>query len=1233
MNKSAIKNFAMWAREKLIADIIYKAGLYGVTENGAPDPLPASTADLKLFDIGTSQPAKVSGEAIGQRQKLIAAIRLKRGDFKTAFHQVMEEVAYTWFNRLIALRFMEVNDYLPSRVRVLSSENPNKAEPDFVTTPFETDLEFTDDQRREVLRMKEENRLNDLFRMLFIMQCNKLHEILPRLFEPTDDYTELLLNLSFTDKDGVVWRLTHDIPEQDFNVGQDGQIEIIGWLYQHYNTELKNQVFANLKKNIKISKEDIPAATQLFTPEWIVRYMVENSLGRIWVEGHPDFDRSGWRYYLEEAEQTPEVQAQLDALRESRKSLRPEEIKCIDPCAGSGHVLDYMFDVLLQIYESQGYNRRDAASLILKNNLYGLDIDERAAQLAYFSVMMKARGVDRKFFTRGVQPHVYDVPETYGELAKPSRKFDMGIQLYNAFRDGKEVGSLLDVGLSESELNQLKLQMDEMERTGDATDLAAAYAVRPLWEIAMMLTQKYHIVATNPPYMGSSNMNNYLSKFVKDNYSDSKSDLFAVFIECCRAMTLENGYQAMITQHAWMFLSSFEKLRLKLGQMDTVNMAHLGARAFEEIGGEVVQTTAFVLQKRHITGYIGTYCRLIEPTSQQGKENMFLSGNNRFIAQQDNFAKIPGAPIAYWLSDAFFINFSSSSVGDVFFPKFGMSTGDGERFIRNWFEVSYSDICHNLTCEEDAKRIALKWVPVDKGGTYRKWYGNRLNVVWWENNGCEIKKHPKSAVRNPQYFFRRHVSWTLVSTGHFSSRYFENGFALDTASNCLYSVNDEFEYVLGLLNSVVADEYLSVLNPTMNFSCGIISLVPFIEKQKTEIMGIVSRNVEISCADWNSFETSWDFQTHPLIRWRDKLRGVMQDGMNVLGPLSEGVVPPVLLALCYEGWKAECDDRFNRLKANEEELNRIFIDIYGLRDELTPEVQDRDVTVRRVDLGRDIRSLISYAVGCMFGRYALNVPGLVFAGGSFDDVYGSEEATLADHNGDTIVTHDGDAIALRIPYGVVKRDGREIPLSFRPDADNCILITDEPYFEDDIVGRFVDFIRVVYGAETLEENLAFIAKALDGKGNTSREVIRQYFLNDFYKDHLKIYQKRPIYWLFDSGKQNGFKALVYMHRWNADTAGNVRVEYLHRLQRVYEKEIARMKQVMESGSAREATAAAKRLDRLTKQLKETREYDTRIAHAALSRVTIDLDDGVKVNYEKVQQGPDGKSLNLLAKIK
>lgn len=1181
MNKTAIKNFAVWARNKLIADITYKAGLIGVSEKGIAQPLPQSSKDLQFFDIGTKDYAQVAGADIEQRNALVRAIQEKErtSDYKTAFKAVIEEVAYTWFNRLIAIRFMEVNEYLPSRIRVLSSENPAKNEPDFVTTPFDTDMEFTMAEQDKIMQLKDENKLDELFRMLFIKQCNKLHEILPELFEETNHYTEMLLNISFTDNDGIVYHLVHDISEDDFNVAKEGQVEIIGWMYQYYNIEPKDETFALLKKNVKITKERIPAATQLFTPDWIVRYMVENSLGRLWVEGHPnDSLKENWNYYLEEAEQEASVQAQLEQIRAEYRNLNPEDIKVIDPCMGSGHILVYCFDVLMQIYESQGYTQRDAAQSILENNLFGLDIDRRAAQLAYFAVMMKARQYDRRIFNREVKPHVYTIEESnginrsqlkyFGADLSPIEKNKAKLQineLLDTMVDAKEYGSILNVENYDWELLQHFAESiddaGQMSLDTIGIDQTQAQLIASI-EIAHVMAQKYETVVTNPPYMGASGMSARLSQYVKDNYPDSKSDLFAVFIERCGQMTAKNCYQAMITQHAWMFLSSFEKLRTKMLMTDTVNMAHLGARAFEEIGGEVVQTTSFVLRKSHID-YKGTYCRLIEPTSQQGKEDMFLAGDNRYTAQQSNFSKIPGAPIAYWLSDSTISAFGTSKLHNHYEARNGITTGQNDLFIRNWFEVGINPD---------------KWFKCNKGGAFRRWYGNQEYVIDWENDGWRLKNFKddkgkqRSTLRSIEYNFQQAITMSRIGSGMSSFRWLPEGFITEGASNNIYfsEADKEVFNLIAFLNSKPCEFILKLYNPTINVMPDDLRNLPLAYRsQMMDLSDNVKKCIDLCRIDWDSFETSWDFKKHPLVRCGS-------------------------IATAYEEWSKESDDRFNQLKANEEEMNRIFIDIYGLQDELTPEVEDKDVTVSKADLGRDIRSLLSYAVGCMFGRYSLDEPGLVYAGGEWNSRKYS---------------------------------------TFIPDKDNCIPITDEAYFEDDIVGQFVGWMKKAFGEENLEANLDFIAKALGNKGATSREVIRNYFLNNFMKDHIKIYQKRPIYWLFDSGKQNGFKALVYMHRWNADTVGNLRVEYLHKMQHTYEREIIRMQETIDNSSvSREVSKATKRKDKLQKQLKETKDYDAKLAHIALSRIDIDLDDGVKVNYEKVQTGRDGKKMQILAKI-
>ena len=1234
MNKTAIKNFAIWARNKLIADIQYRAGLMGITAEGIKNALPQSTPNMEFYDIGTAEPYSITGEAIQQRKKLVEILRQKEkdSDYATAYKYILEEVAYTWFNRLIAIRFMEVNDYLPSHIRVLSSET-GKVEPDLVTTPFDTELDFTPAEEENILRLKTDNALDELFRLLFIKQCNALNEILPALFEKTNDYTELLLNLSVVDQDGVVYHLIHDIDENDFNIEKGGQVEIIGWLYQYYNTEPKNAAFA---KNGKITKDEIPAVTQLFTPDWIVRYMVQNSLGRLFIDKRKNegvfadgrgldemtwdeaeekritaekhlAEQMEWKYYLPEAAQTKEVREQLDKIQQQSEYKDVRDIKVIDPCMGSGHILVYAFDVLMQMYEDAGYNQRDAAKSILENNLYGLDIDDRAYQLAYFAVMMKARQYNRRILNGETTCQVYAIQES-NNINRTHLKYlgagmdDLEVNtarvqvegLLDTLRDAKEYGSILKVESYNWELLRRFVSAADAgdQVTLDSAGLEVTVAqLLTLIDIAETIAQKYDVVVTNPPYMAISNGDARLNEYVKKNYPDSKADLFAVFIECCSAMTEQNRYQAMITQHSWMFLSSFEKLRKKLLRKDTINMAHLGPRAFEEIGGEVVQTTSFVMRKSHVAEYKGTYCRLIDPPTQRGKEDMFLAGKNRYTAQQSNFSKIPGSPVAYWVSDLSFQCFAAGLLFSYAETKQGFKTGDNERFLRLWYECSVDKESFSGDKEK-------KWFPCTKGGEFRRWYGNFEYIVDWENDGYKIKNFfdsngkLRSRPQNLQINFTKQLTWSSISSGNISFRQVADYFMYESKGPVLTPKID-FDLMLAYLNTKVYQYFISVVAPTLDYSEGAVLRVPYVELRNDQInqqiMGNVGECVNLSRYDWDSFETSWDFQKHPLVPLAHERQEQESSQFR-----SSRIEKFGSIAWHYDKWAQECEGRFNQLKANEEELNRIFIDIYGLQDELTPEVEDKDVTVRKADLQRDIKSLLSYAVGCMFGRYSLDSEGLAYAGGDWDE---SKYKT------------------------------------FLPDVDGIIPITDEEYLGDDIVTRLCSWLKIVYGEDTLEENVDFIAKALGGRGSSSREIIRTYFLKDFFKDHCKIYQKRPIYWLFDSGKQNGFKALIYLHRYTPDTIGNLRVDYLHKMQRVYESEIGRMQDMIDhSTNAREVAAATKRKEKLQKQLKECREYDEMIGHLALSRIELDLDDGVKVNYEKIQTASDGKKYSVLAKI-
>ena len=1171
MNKNAIKKFATEARLELISRVSQRALKYGISDKEVGNPNDDSVGGHLL-----------SSTEKKQRAALIAQIKEK------GYEQVMEEVAYTWFNRFSALRFMEVNGYLPSHVRVFTDEE-NNFKPQIISEAIHLELDGLDMEK--VYAYKEANDNDELYKYLLITQCNALNSVLPGMFQKIADYTELLFPDNLLREGSVIQQMIELIPEDDWK----DAVQIIGWLYQYYNSEKKDDVFAALKKNVKITKENIPAATQLFTPDWIVRYMVENSLGRLWLEGHPDVkeqllpteeeqsayvagnrdpEDTKWHYYLEEAEQEPEVQAQLAEIRKEYAALTPDQLKVIDPCSGSGHILAYMFDVLMKIYESYGYTTREAVASIVENNLYGLDIDDRAAQLAYFAVMMKARQYDRRFFSRGIQPHVYAIAESNhvdsfaleyfcnGD-AKLKKAMDT---IISELHDAKEYGSILTV--TPQDWSALYDRFAEITEDINMSRETALRELLPLVQVAEALVQKYDVVVTNPPYMGSSGMSAKLSDYVKKNYPDSKSDLFAVFIEKCGQIAKRNGYQAMITQHSWMFLSSFEKLRTKLLSVDIVNMAHLGARAFEEIGGEVVQTTSFVFRKSHITDYKGEYCRLIEPTSQQGKEDMFLSCENRYTADQSNFLKIPGSPVAYWVSEAVLECYNNELLSKVAFSDGQILTGDNDKYLRQLWEVNARDI------------ESKKWALHAKGGEFRRWYGNIDTVVKFDPITIQHYKRDRIA-RFPkdEILFRRGITWTLVSMNPlFGVRELGENLTFNKAAATIL-FNDEtiIDYILGFLNSKVSQALLRIINPTMNNNIKDILNMPFINNAIFSpcVECLVQHNISISKQDWDSFETSWDFVTHPFITYRSGA-GFADIPMNKW---------QYRIADAYHTWESNATAQFDLLKKNEEELNRIFIDIYGLQDELTPEVEDKDVTVRKADLGRDIRSFISYAVGCMFGRYSLDVDGLVYAGGEWDN---SKYA------------------------------------SFAADKDNIIPISDDEYFEDDIVGRFVKFVEIVYGKDTLDENLKFIADALGGKGQP-KDVIRNYFLNDFYSDHCKIYQKRPIYWLFDSGKKNGFKALIYMHRYQPDTIARIRTDYVHEQQARYRTAIADLETRIANASTGERVKLNKQLKTLNDQATEIHEYEEKIHHLADQMISIDLDDGVKVNYAKFQ--------DVLAKIK
>lgn len=1194
MNKTAIRKFAEWARETLIDDIKYKAGTIGITANGIAEKLPQSTSDTYFYDVGTKDYTKISGIEIKQRDALVKAIQTKERSYRSyqeAFENVIEEVAYTWFNRLIAIRFMEVNDYLPSGVRVLSSENKAKKEPDLVTTPFDTDLEFTSYEQDRIIQLKDDNKLDELFRMLFIKQCNKLHDILPELFEKTDDYSELLLTISFTDPEGIIHHLINDIEDVDFRINDemytddgkikaDGQVEIIGWLYQYYISKKHDEIVNIYKGTVK--KADIPAATQLFTTDWVVRYMVDNSLGRYWIERNPQSKLAEKLEFF--------VTPKNGELQYVDEKISPTDLTFFDPCMGSGHILVYAFDVLMEIYREVGYSDRDAAVSIVENNLFGMDIDKRAYQLAYFAVMMKARSYNRRAVTKGIYNNLAVVEESNSVdkficngLTTDSEQNKIGEYLVEAYKDAQEIGTLQTI--EKKDYNGFVTYLNNIDNSAGQIDLFSTAWLNDtlpqmvqLAKQAEIMSNKYAVVCTNPPYMNK--LEGQLKKFVVDNYKAYSGDLFSVFIyrnfDYCKI----DGYSAFMTPFVWLFIKTYEALRKYIIDTKAITtLVQMEYSAFEEA---TVPICSFVLKNGRATEKALCF-RLsdFKGGMEVQKQKVLEAIENKkcgyfYEAGQNDFRRIPGSPLAYWATEAITEVFQNSKLlTEIANPRQGLITGDVNRFVRKWYECSLTNL--NLSAKiSDPQRIG-KWFPYCNGGAYRKWYGNNDDVVNWLNDGVEVKGFvddkgkQRSRPQNQQYYYREGGTWSAISSSSFSVRYFPEGFLFSNAGMAIYAEHNQLLYLIGFLNSKLSQTYLGLFNEGLNYNQGDIAKLPIVKSEiEDKVCKKVMETVEISKAEWDSFETSWDFQKHPLISYAvDKV------------------------STSFAMWSKECAERFNQLKANEEELNRIFIDIYRLQDELTPEVEDKDVTVRQADLQRDIKSLISYAVGCMFGRYSLDEDGLAYAGGEWNDS---------------------------------KYD------TFIPDEDNCIPITDEEYFEDDIVGLFCAWLKKVYGEDTLEENLDFIANVLGNKGKTSREIIRNYFLTDFIKDHIKTYQKRPIYWLFDSGKQNGFKALVYMHRWNADTIGNVRVEYLHRIQRVYEKEIIRMQEIIDnSHDNKEISNATKRKEKLQKQIKETKDYDAKIAHLALSRIDIDLDDGVKVNYEKVQAA-DGKKMQILAKI-
>ena len=1205
MDKKAIKNFAVSARRKLIDEVTTKAKRLGISESGVEK---VKQIDSKLQEIESSG-LRVQGKEIAQRNQLVTELnrRATVSSHPEAFQELIEEVAYTWFNRVIAIRFMEVNDYLPDTYRVLSSETSGKIEPDLITDIYDSDIyeELSSNEQQQVQAWKSDNSaeaMDRLYQLVFIKICNQLNDYLPELFEKVEDYTELLFTASYIKNDGVIADLL-SVSEADFNVQDGGQVEIIGWLYQYYNSEPHDQV-VNIYKGI-VKKQDIPAATQLFTTDWVVRYMVDNSLGKYWLDHYPD---SGLRSSLEYLIPDKNISEREDTV----SKLKPEDIKVIDNAMGSGHILVYAFDVLMEIYRTLGYSERDAARAIIEHNIYGLEIDKRAYQLAYFAIMMKGRQYDRLFLKKEITPNLREfidspvVTEEYQNRITELNNDTDNEQwneykelIFDQFSNGKELGSIIK--LTDKEIHPIsKEYLDKvrnyLSKFDQFTNMDILYGIKDIQDkyvhildLAEMMIEKYTAVVTNPPYLNK--MDKKLKKYVNDNYSDVKKDLFSVFIQLNSKMLIDDGYASFMTPFVWMFISSYEKLRsFLINERNISSLIQMEYSAFEEA---TVPICTFTIKNSN--EQIGNYIKLSEFTGGMEVQRvktleaikMYDTCDYFYSSRQDNFKKILGMPIAYWASKNVIKDFLNGKlINEIADAKVGLQTGDNDKFLRYWFEVDFRKINFNAKSNEDAYKSKKKWFPTTKGGSFRKWYGNNDYVVNWENNGYEIKHYVdekgklRSRPQNLNYYFKKGMTWSTISSGQVSFRFHDQAI-FETKGSVLFPKDmTDFEEIFGYVNSKLVNYFLTFISPTLDYHEGPMGRLPFIkinsDKQLEVIKEKVNENINLVKKDYSVLETTYEFKNNNLVN-----STVNDDLHETFKVVSEQMI-----------------SQFNTLKHNEEILNEIFIKQYSLESELVKDVPDEYISVRIPDKLKEVKNFISYAIGISFGRYSLDEDGLIYAGGEWN------------------------------PSRYQK---------FKPDTDNVLLITDDEYFKDsqiDIVNRFIEFVAITFGEdeEILKENLQFIADTLGGKGDP-KEVIRRYFVKDFYKDHLKTYSNRPIYWQLDSGKQNGFKALMYLHRYTPDQLGKVRTEYLHELQKAYDNRIElRQQQISTSDNQKEINTMTKEIEKIQKQLKEVREYDEKLGHLALKRIELDLDDGVIVNYDKLQRDPDtGEKFQILAK--
>jgi type II restriction/modification system DNA methylase subunit YeeA len=1162
MNKSALKTFATNARRELLKKVEARAMKIGITEGNI------KKADIESSDAIFIDGRQLSKEEKVQRDRLIDRIN------QMGFNRVMEEVAYTWFNRFTALRFMEVNDYIPTKVRVLSSANPDSTESDMMKDALSIDLDL---DKEYIYDLKVNNKSEELFKYLIIKHCNDLNRYMPFMFK-TDDYTEILFPEGLLAKDSFIRQMTNTeiIPEKNWR-----KVEVIGWLYQYYIAEEKDRVI-HAKKKYKT--EEIPFATQLFTPDWIVCYMVQNALGRYWIESHPEhIDLLGnWEYYLENPNPEPDFKEKLAPY--INKDLKVEDIKCFDPAMGSGHILVYMFDVLYEIYSKCGYMEREIPRLIIENNLYGLDIDNRAYQLACFSVVMKALEYNSRFLRsierEGLSINLASIQET-NSVTDSDIAFFAGENsgdvynkvkaFVNVFNNAKTLGSLIMVEQFDKELLEERLEYTRKNLSNDLFIEEVRNRVLSffpkLMKQAEIMYRKFDILVTNPPYMGSKYMNPIFIDFMKKKYENSKSDTFSAFMEMSISKVNDNGHIGLVTPYVWMYISSYEHLRNTLVWYKNISsLIQLEYNSFPEA---TVPVCTFTF-RNYNGNFSGEYIKLSDFKGSNIQSVKTLEAINnpevsyRYTTNSNNFSLIPTTPIAFWASEQILKTFREiPSLSKFAEPKQGMATADNEMYLRMWTEVSFDKIGMDIENSKKAKESELRWFPYNKGGAFRKWYGNNYYVVDWENDGSSIRNNKKSVVRNPNYYFKKGLTWSSITSSSISFRYCDNGFLFDSKGPMCFAIDEtKNHYLLALLNSVVSDEFLKILAPTMDFNQGPLGRVPVIFSNENEIENISKENISISKQDWDSYEISWDFKKHPLL-------------------LSE----TSLIEESYILWEEHTEKQFNTLKENEEKLNKYFMQIYQLEanNEVDFKVDNQDVSIRLANKEREIKSLISYIVGCLFGRYSLDKEGLIYAGGKFNP------------------------------------DQYQV---FEVDRDNILPILPGTYFEDDIVSKIIEFIQITFGEKTLPQNLDFIADSLGRKkGETAKETLRRYFIDDFFSDHIDVYstrgKKAPIYWLFTSGKHKAFNCLIYMQRYDKTTLSRIRTDYLHDYQNRLDAEKKNLLNIIEGDStAKEISNAKKELKSLEKKIDELKAYDELLHHMADMQIEIDLDDGVKVNYEK-----------------